>query len=107
LYLERWRLLEELAPETQPRIQAILATKDGKISIVTSMQYFKGPHPEEEETKNFIESLGFEPWQDNTLTLDYIHKKAGIIIRDCHSKNWIKSHNTLIPIDIIPKIREP
>lgn len=68
------------------------------------MAYYRGPHPEAAETDAFIKSLGFEPLRDGSATLDYIHAAAGLVIRDCHPKNWIKSGGAILPIDIIPEL---
>lgn len=50
-----------------------------------------------------MRGLGFALLSDGSATLDYINEAAGLILRDCHPKNWIKADGALIPIDIIPE----
>jgi hypothetical protein len=103
LYLERWELLEAMAPVISMKFEGCIKTPTKEISIITSMQFFKGPHPSGEEADAFVKSLGFKPLSYGTTTLDYIDQKRGLILRDCHPGNWIKSSQTLVPIDIIPE----
>lgn len=103
-YLERCRLLTEMVPAVDIHFEDCIQTNEGKFSIVTSMQYFKGPHPSSGEADDFIKSLGFRFLRDESTTLDYINEKAGLIIRDCHPQNWIKTDGALVPIDIIPEL---
>ena len=109
LYLRRWALLNELAPEVHARLEDCLKPPDnGDPAIIVSMSYFQGPHPTLEETDHFIRNhLGYVPLRDASTTLDYISKDRRIILRDCHAKNWIKAQNILVPIDIIPEFAPP
>lgn len=102
-YLDRWRLLNEMVPVVDVHFEDCIQTNENKFSIVTSMQYFKGPHPSSQEADDFVRSLGFELLTDGSATLDYISEAAGLILRDCHPQNWIKAEGALIPIDIIPE----
>jgi len=107
LYLERCRLLTAMVPVVDIHFEDCIQTNDGKFSIVTSMQYFKGPHPSSQEADNFIKRLGFTLLRDGSTTLDYVHPATGLIIRDCHPQNWIQTEGALIPIDIIPETTRP
>ena len=70
-----------------------------------SMQAFKGSHPSSQEAHSFITDLGFEVLGGRlSTTLDYIDRARGLILRDCHPKNWIKADGALVPIDIIPEL---
>ena len=102
-YLLRWQLLNDYVPTTEARIEDCIRDEQGRLSIITTMSFYQGPHPEPLETDAFIKSLGFEMLRDGSSTLDYIHGRAGLIIRDCHPRNWIRTANTLVPIDIIPE----
>jgi len=92
-----------MVPVVDIRLEDCIRTQSGQISLVTSMQYFAGPHPSSGEADQFIQSLGFEFFKDASDTLDYINHPSKLIIRDCHPLNWIKAERGLIPIDIIPE----
>jgi hypothetical protein len=100
-YLLRWKLLNELAPSADARIEDCIQNPKKEISIITSMNYFLGPHPTPVEADEFVRSLGFELLRDGSSTLDYFNSEAKLILRDSHPGNWVKTENTLIPIDII------
>ncbi len=78
-------------------------TEEGDLSIITSMLYFAGKHPDALVADQFVKSLGFQPLRDPSSTLDYVDWNRGLIIRDCHAGNWIVAGDALIPIDIIPE----
>jgi len=103
-YLERWSLMGRLVPATGVKFEDCIMSLAGTVSIVMSMQFFKGPHPSSLEAHNFITDLGFELLSDGSTTLDYIDLGRGLILRDCHPKNWIKVDGALVPIDIIPEV---
>ena len=95
--------MNKLAPSIDARLEDCVRNKHGELSIMTSMFYFTGRHPEPTEADKFVKSLGFELLSDGSSTLDYINAKENLIIRDCHAGNWIKAGKVLIPIDIIPE----
>lgn len=103
-YLERWSLMSQMVPATRMKFEDCIMSQAGTISIVMSMQFFKGPHPSPQEAHSFITTLGFELLSDGSSTLDYINRARGLILRDCHTKNWIKADEALVPIDIIPEL---
>jgi len=103
-YLERWVLMSQLVPATRGKFEDCIMSQAGTVSIVMSMQFFEGPHPSSQEAHSFITDLGFELLSDGSSTLDYIDRTRGLILRDCHPKNWIKADGALVPIDIIPEL---
>lgn len=92
-----------MTPEIDVSFEGCIRTPQDTISIVTSMQFFSGPHPTSEEADEFVRSLGFELHYDHSSTLDYINAERSLILRDCHPGNWISTKKTLVPIDIIPE----
>ena len=64
-------------------------TEEGDLSIITSMLYFAGKHPDALVADQFVKSLGFQPLRDPSSTLDDVDWNRGLIIRDCHAGNWI------------------
>jgi len=104
-YLERWDLMSQLVPATGGKFEDCIMSQAGTVSIVMSMQAFKGSHPSSQEAHSFITDLGFEVLGGRlSTTLDYIDRARGLILRDCHPKNWIKADGALVPIDIIPEL---
>ncbi len=102
-YLLRWKLLNQFAPSLDARLEDCVINEKGELSIITSMAYFAGQHPDPVTSDRFVKSLGFELLRDASSTLDYVHPGTGLILRDCHAGNWIVAGEALVPIDIIPE----
>lgn len=105
LYLDRWRLQELLVPASKPRLEAVFQDDKGKLCMVVSMPWIKGPPPTPQELDQYIKNKGFTPIRDGSTTLDYICPITGLIYRDCHPDNWVKTSRkgeplALFPIDI-------
>ena len=97
--------MSQLVPATGGKFEDCIMSQAGTVSIVMSMQAFKGSHPSSQEAHSFITDLGFEVLGGRlSTTLDYIDRARGLILRDCHPKNWIKADGALVPIDIIPEL---
>jgi hypothetical protein len=104
LYLERLALSRQLFPALDIRFEDCVRANTHEYSIVSSMQFFSGPPPEQKEIDDFLTSRGFSKLSSPSLTIDYTHHGLGIHLRDCHPRNWVKTkEGLLIPIDIIPE----
>jgi hypothetical protein len=104
LYLERLALLNALFPVLDVLFEDCVSAGDNEFSIVSSMRAFLGSHPELREIDAFLAKHGFSKLTEPSLTIDYTSREAGIHLRDCHPKNWIRSRaDILIPIDVIPE----
>jgi hypothetical protein len=105
LYLERLALFNELFPELDIRFEDCIKTNKGEFSLFSTMRAFSGAPPDLKEIDAFLIALGFAKFSDGSITIDYINSRLGIILRDCHPKNWVKNRDgTLIPIDLCPEI---
>lgn len=84
---------------TKIRVEGI-AVEDNTPTLVTTMDFILGVHPE-----NLHERLLNEGWivtPDPDQMLSYKHKAYGIVMRDAHAKNFIlTAANRLVPIDVI------
>ena len=89
-------------PALDIRIHGLIVTKGEKPSIVTSMQYIEGKHPQPRQIGNHMKALGWEEFNDESQTLDYRHPGLRQIIRDAHPHNWVYNSATqmMMPIDI-------
>lgn len=105
LYMERLALFTELFPELAIRFEDCVLSDKGEYMIISSMQAFPGPHPRPDEINAFLINLGFLPYSDGSITIDYRNPRLGVIVRDCHPKNWVKIDGEhLVPVDICPEI---
>ncbi|MGC1481062.1 MAG: hypothetical protein WA771_11195 [Chthoniobacterales bacterium] len=105
-YLERWDLMNQIAPAVDVRFEDCIRSDTGEFSVVMSMQFIAGPHPELDAVVEFVERRGFETLRDRSITLDFVNWNEGLILRDCHPKNWIAAGGALVPVDIIPEVVE-
>lgn len=102
-YLDRLALMNKIYPALDNRFEDCVKNTEDQYSIISSMNWFPGPHPEGKEVDKFLKEAGFAVLDDGSGTMDYIHNKAGLILRDCHAQNWVIDRG-LVPIDIIPEI---
>jgi hypothetical protein len=100
-YIERLSLMNAIVPVLEIQFEDFLQSSN-EGTIITSMPFFPGRHPSPEEVDDYLVVSGFEPFSDQSGTIDYLHRVDGLIFRDCHSANWVVFQDKLIPIDIIP-----
>jgi len=99
-YFESIELFNQIAPTVKVDVLGISNDANG-LSVVTRMPFVEGKHLSDAATHSKLLSLGFEQYNDGSGTLDYVHRKAGIIIRDAHSKNFVTSPKQgFVPIDL-------
>lgn len=105
-YLKRWILTNQLAPALDVRFHDFVPDEHGKCSFVMSMVLVPGRHPTSEEADSYLRGMKFERYNDGrSTTLDYHDPITGLILRDCHPRNWIRmSAKELAPIDIVPEM---
>jgi len=94
-------MVQSLVPVLDIRLHGVLPAAHGP-SIVTSMNYIPGSHPEPSEVSKYLHETGWREYSDGSQTLDYINTNLQQIIRDGHASNWIRrpGSGVLIPIDI-------
>jgi hypothetical protein len=103
MYLNRLAHMNSLAPYLKIRFHDFLVGPNDS-AILTSMVYFPGRHPSQRQVGQYLKGLGFEKYSDESETLDFLHPRFGLILRDCHPQNWVVYEGSLVPIDIIPEI---
>ncbi len=106
VYLNSWRLFQRFVPALEVRVHGILVqprpNQPPLPSVVTSMQYIEGGHPQAAQIGKYMRLRGWAEHADRSETQDYIHTELRQIIRDAHPGNWVKQAGTaeLIPVDI-------
>jgi hypothetical protein len=99
-YFESIELFNQIAPAVKIDVLGISDDANG-LSVVTRMPFVEGKHLSDSATHRKLLSLGFEQYNDGSGTLDYVHRKAGVIIRDAHRKNFVTSPKQgFVPIDL-------
>lgn len=99
-YFESIELFNRIAPAVKIDVLGVSNDANG-VSVVTRMPFVEGKHLSDSATHRKLLSLGFEQYNDGSGTLDYVHRKAGVIIRDAHRKNFVTSPKQgFVPIDL-------
>jgi len=100
-YLERLEVLNEVSG-TDILIEGVAVTNVGVPSLVTSMAFVPGVHPDSSELHSQLAEEGWELIPDPDQMLGYRQSESGVVMRDAHPKNFIKTgNNLLVPVDVI------
>ncbi len=102
-YMERLALMNKICPPLDNRFEDFVKNLAGQCSIISSIRFFPGPHPDGHTVDSYLKEAGFALLSDGSGTMDYINRDFRLILRDCHPQNWIMDRD-LIPIDIIPEV---
>lgn len=95
-YLERLRLLNELVPGLN-RLEGVIA-QDDDLAIVTSQPAFDLNPVPESEIEAWFALQGFTRITNSA----FYRVEDNLGIFDAHTKNLVRSGQTLIPFDVIP-----
>jgi hypothetical protein len=99
-YLDSIALFNRIAPAVQIDVIGVSDDIHG-VSVVTRMPFVHGKHLSDAMTHRRLLGMGFEQHGDRSGTLDYVHRGAGIIIRDAHAKNFVASSaDGFLPVDL-------
>lgn len=97
LLLDRIVLHNYLFPESKLTVTNFGKNDDGKFVVIAEQPFIQGEYVSQDEIKDFMESMGFEPY--NKRGTEFINKDKGIIVNDLHDENVIKTPNSYIVID--------
>ena len=100
-YLLRLSALTQYAGELDILVKGLALDEKGFPSIITSMAYVDGYHPQPLELADKLKNDGWELIGDSTGLLVYRHRTEGVILRDAHPGNFIvAAEGKYVPIDV-------
>ena len=109
-YLQRISLMNQEFP-TDFRLEGVALNQSQignrkifKPYLITSQRYIERtnkdhPHPSEEEVGHLMTTLGFKLIEDSHY--NWFRESDGIIVTDARQRNFIISHEGIVPIDLI------
>jgi len=98
-YLARLAALDLYAEELEILVEGIVL-ETGVPSLITSMAYIHGRHPQPLELHEKLLSDGWERASDDSQLLAYRHPETKVVLRDAHPGNFIVSGKKYVPIDV-------
>lgn len=104
-YLERM-VLSALLFGDDWKLEGVWSLDDARMRLVSSQGFVRGDPATPEEIRSLFEAYGFVGIRrrgpgSGTDTIDWVHEEEGIVVRDAHGENILRtSAGQLVAIDL-------